>query len=395
MFKTVLFATAIVAAQAWERSYNDRIQPEAYGADNQHYGHQGSDYGYGKRSVSRKGGYGRTSYGGHKGHRSYAGGRHGIQSLGGLKGLRGVGGLHGHGRASGYGGSRIGLGGRRATSGARFGGIKGRALGGSQGQQQWNVADSHNSYRQVGHQGQGHNQWVDNAWNQWGTNNHWDSQKSVDNKWGNNSGKINVTLNSVSGHYDHDFGQQQRGLGYEGHQNTAGDIGYTQGLGGHSFGYAPGSHSYGYANKRDYGYGGWANNLGAWNHGANYDNDGRQFIDDKRDVTNDADDTADIKQTRRVAGGYGDLDTLGRNPERGVQYRGGRVVDRYGDAQLGTITGLGRRNAGGAVSNGIRSRRTFSGASYGGRDQGVAAYDPRDSSLDHGKKRAPVKHHKW
>merc|ERR1719203_1920362 len=218
MFKTVLFATAIVAAQAWERSYNDRIQPEAYGADNQHYGHQGSDYGYGKRSVSRKGGYGRTSYGGHKGHRSYAGGRHGIQSLGGLKGLRGVGGLHGHGRASGYGGSRIGLGGRRATSGARFGGIKGRALGGSQGQQQWNVADSHNSYRQVGHQGQGHNQWVDNAWNQWGTNNHWEAQKSVDNKWGNNSGKINVTLNSVSGHYDHDFGQQQRGLGYEGHR---------------------------------------------------------------------------------------------------------------------------------------------------------------------------------
>lgn len=62
--------------------------------------------------------------------------------------------------------------------------------------------DAHNSHRQSGHQGQGHNQWVDNAWNQWGTNNHWDTQKSVDNKWGNNSGKINVTLNSVSGHYD-------------------------------------------------------------------------------------------------------------------------------------------------------------------------------------------------
>merc|ERR1739846_67797 len=216
----------------------------------------------------------------------------------------------------------------------------------------WNVADAHNSYRQVGHQGQGH--------------------------------------------YHHDFGQQQRGLGYEGHQNTSGDIGYTIGLGGHSFGYAPGSHSYGYANRADFGYGGWANNLGAWNHGANYDNDGRQFIDDKRDVTNDADDTADVKVTRRVAGGYGDLNELDDAPERRIQYRGGQVQDRFGDAQLGTITGLGRVNqlAGGAVSNGIRSRRTFSGASYGGRDQGVAAYDPRDSSLDHGKKRAPVKHHK-
>merc|ERR1712038_2080075 len=352
MFKTVLFATAIVAAQAWERSYNDRIQPEAYGADNQHYGHQGSDYGYGvrrhpiRKGGLRKGGYGRSSYG----HRSYAGGRHGIHSLGGLKGLRGVGGLggpggHGHGR---YGGSRIGLGGHRATHGARFHG-KGRALGGGFRQQRWDVANKHNSYRQVGHQGQGHNQWVDNAWNQWGTNNHWDSQKAVDNKWGNNSGKINVTLNSVSGHYDHDFGQQQRGLGYEGHQNTSGDIGYTIGLGGHSFGYAPGSHSYGYANRADFGYGGWANNLGAWNHGANYDNDGRQFIDDKRDVTNDADDTADVKVTRRVAGGYGDLNELDDAPERRVQYSGGRVVDRYGDAHLGTITGLGRRNAGGAA----------------------------------------------
>merc|ERR1719264_1101529 len=93
-------------------------------------------------------------------------------------------------------------------------------------------------------------------------------------------------------HYDHDFGQQQRGLGYEGHQNTSGDIGY----------------------------GGWANNLGAWNHGANYDNDGRQFIDDKRDVTNDADDTADVKVTRRVAGGYGDLNELDDAPERRIQY---------------------------------------------------------------------------
>ena len=279
MFKTILFSCAIVATQAWERSYNDRIQPEGYGSDNQHYGHQGSDYGV--RRVGYGKGYGRSSY---------AGGRHGIRSLGGLKGL---GGLGGHGRR--YSGSRIGLGGSRATHGARFGGVKGRALGGGLRQQRWDVADNHNSYRQVGHQGQGHNQWVDNAWNQWGTNNHFDSQKVVDNKWGNKSGKINVTLNSVSGHYDHDFGQQQRGLGYEGHQNTAGDIGYSQGLGGHSFGYRPGSHSYGYRNRRDYGYGGWANNLGAWNHGANYDNNGRQFIDDKRDVTNDADDTADIK----------------------------------------------------------------------------------------------------
>merc|ERR1719211_897781 len=209
MFKTVLFATAIVAAQAWERSYNDRIQPEAYGSDNQHYGHQGSDYGYG---LSNGHGYGHV--GGARGF----GGRFG-GAVGGAAGVAGFGGARGFGRA-------------------------GRALGGSQGQQQWNVADAHNSYRQVGHQGQGHNQWVDNAWNQWGTNNHWDTQKSVDNKWGNNSGKINVTLNSVSGHYDHDFGQQRRGIGYEGHQNTSGDIGYSIGLAGHSFGYKPGSHSF-------------------------------------------------------------------------------------------------------------------------------------------------------
>ena len=274
------------------------------------------------------------------------------------------------------------------------GGLGGKLGLGLNGNSSFNRATSHNSYRQAGHQGQGHNQWVDNAWNQWGTNNHFDTQKSVDNKWGNQSGKINVNINSVSGHYDADYGNQQRGIGYEGHQNVSGAIGYTIGMGGHSFAYAPGSHSYGYDNREDYGYGGWANNLGAWNHGANYDNDGRQFIDDKRDVTNDADDTADVKVTRRVAGGYGDLDELDDAPERRVQYRGGRVVDRFADARLGTITGLGRRNAGGAVSNGIRSRRTFSGASYGGRDQGVAAYDPRDSSLDHGKKRAPVRRSK-
>ena len=127
MFKSVLFATAIVAVEAWERNVKDDYQqPTAYGADNQTYGHQGHS-------------------GAHGAHGSY--------------------------------------------------GSKGRA-------------DAHNSHRQSGHQGQGHNQWVDNAWNQWGTNNHWDTQKSVDNKWGNNSGKINVTLNSVSGHYDSDYGQQ-------------------------------------------------------------------------------------------------------------------------------------------------------------------------------------------
>merc|ERR1719225_1661123 len=294
MFKTVLFATAIVAAQAWERSYNDRIQPEAYGSDNQHYGHQGSDYGYG---LSNGKGYGR-GYG--LGSSYAAGAGRGGFGFGGRGRGFGLGRFAGAGRfgaaGRGFAGQGLGaagiaggaVGGAAGVAGFGVGGVgtAGRALGGSQGQQQWNVADNHNSYRQVGHQGQGHNQWVDNAWNQWGTNNHFDAQKSVDNKWGNNSGKINVTLNSVSGHYDHDFGQQQRGLGYEGHQNTSGDIGYTIGLGGHSFGYAPGSHSYGYANRADFGYGGWANNLGAWNHGANYDNDGRQFIDDKRDVAN-------------------------------------------------------------------------------------------------------------
>jgi hypothetical protein len=410
MFKTVLFATAIVAAQAWERSYNDRIQPEAYGSDNQHYGHQGSDYGYGLSNGSGYGrGYGLGNRYGHgagrggfgRGGRGFGGFGRGGRGAGSGFGARNFTGQNFNGRA-GIGAAGIAggaVGGAAGTAGFGVGGFgaAGRALGGGQGQQQWNVADAHNSYRQVGHQGQGHNQWVDNAWNQWGTNNHWDAQKSVDNKWGNNSGKINVTLNSVSGHYDHDFGQQQRGLGYEGHQNTSGDIGYTIGLGGHSFGYAPGSHSYGYANRADFGYGGWANNLGAWNHGANYDNDGAQFIDDKRDVTNDADDTADVKVTRRVAGGYGDLNELDDAPERRVQYAGGQVVDRYADAQLGTVTGLGRRNAGGATSNGIRSRRTFSGASYGGRDQGAAAYDPRDSSLDHGKSshRPHKRVHKW
>ena len=254
MFKSILFATALVAVEAWERDVKaDKFATEAYGVDNQHYGHQG------------RGGYG---YG------------------------------HGHG----YGNSQVG------------------------------VADSHNSIRQGGHQGQGHNQWVDNAWNQWGTNNHWDTQKSVDNKWGNNSGKINVNLNSVSGHYDNDYGHQQRGLGYEGHQNVSGEIGYSIGLGGHSFGYAPGSHSYGYTNKADYGYGGWANNLGAWNHGANYDNFGEQHIDDqsRQDQANKAEDTAEVKTERRVGYGYGDIDELDDDSERTGQYGNIRFQDKTG-----------------------------------------------------------------
>ena len=122
MFKTVLLSTALVAVEAWERDVKaDGFKTEAYGVDNQHYGHQGfggKSYGYGGY-TNGKGGYGAYGYG------------------------------HSYGNGS------------------------------------WNKADSHNSIRQGGHQGQGHNQWVDNAWNQWGTNNHWDTQKAVDNKWGN------------------------------------------------------------------------------------------------------------------------------------------------------------------------------------------------------------------
>lgn len=193
------------------------------------------------------------------------------------------------------------------------------------GNSSFNKATSHNSYRQAGHQGQGHNQWVDNAWNQWGTNNHFDTQKAVDNKWGNQSGKINVNINSVSGHYDADYGHQQRGIGYEGHQNVSGAIGYTIGLGGHSFAYAPGSHSYGYDNREDYGYGGWANNLGAWNHGANYDNLGNQFVETGRDQYNDVRDRHDVKENRRVGPGYGDVDELDADDERQDQYASIRV----------------------------------------------------------------------
>merc|ERR1719157_390521 len=242
-----------------------------------------------------------------------------------------------------------------------------------------NVADDytqHNSHRQGGHQGQGHNQWTDNAWNQWGTNNHFDTQKSVDNKWGNNSGKINVTLNSVSGHYDSDYGQQKRGIGYEGHQNTSGDVGYTTGLGGHSFGYSEGDHSYGYENEADYGYGGWANNLGAWNHGANYDNFGSQrHADHTRGVANEAADSADVKRVRRVGGGYADFEELEDTDRRdkGEQYGRGRVAALQ-DLQQGTGHSHGERvgtgNRGYGVGTAGRTGRSYGSASYGGRDQG-------------------------
>ena len=205
------------------------------------------------------------------------------------------------------------------------GGLGGKLGLGLNGNSSFNRSTSHNSYRQAGHQGQGHNQWVDNAWNQWGTNNHFDTQKSVDNKWGNQSGKINVNINSVSGHYDADYGHQQRGIGYEGHQNVSGAIGYTIGMGGHSFAYAPGSHSYGYDNREDYGYGGWANNLGAWNHGANYDNLGNQFVETGRDQYNDVRDRHDVKENRRVGPGYGDLEELDADDERQNQYANIRI----------------------------------------------------------------------
>ena len=237
--------------------------------------------------------------------------------------------------------------------------------------------DAHNSHRQSGHQGQGHNQWVDNAWNQWGTNNHWDTQKAVDNKWGNNSGKINVTLNSVSGHYDSDYGQQQRGIGYEGHQNTSGDVGYVIGLAGHSFGYAPGNHSFGYENDTDYGYGGWANNLGAWNHGANYDNFGNQHHDDHtRGVANEARDSADVKRVRRVGPGYADLEELEDTDRRdkGDQYGRGRVAAlqdlRRGTGHFEDDRRVNRSNRGFGIDvNGPR-QRNYARGSYGGTDQG-------------------------
>ena len=225
---------------------------------------------------------------------------------------------------------------------------------GSYGNKAFEEADNHNSHRQTGHQGQGHNQWTDNAWNQWGTNNHFDTQKSVDNKWGNNSGKVNYNYNSVNGHYDSDYGQQKRGIGYEGHQNTSGETGFTIGLDeGHSFDYEEGDHSYGYDNEADFGYGGWANNLGAFNHGANYDNFGNQHHDGGRDITNDARDTADVKQWRQVSKGYADVDELDQDDDRQNQYgryrykttgeehgtghRGKGAFSKYGDNEWGAV----------------------------------------------------------
>lgn len=279
MFKSLTFAAAlVVSANAWHRSKMDNFQTEAYGADNQNYGHQGKGY-YGKNG-------------------------------------------------------------------------------------EWTVADNHNSYRQTGHQGQGHNQWVDNAWNQWGTNNHWDTQKSVDNKWGNNSGKVNVNINSVSGHYDHDYGQQQRGMGYEAHQNVSNGAGYSIGLAGHSFGYAPGTHSFGYENNKDYGYGGWANNLGAWNHGANYDNLGNQFNDRQRDITNDVEDSHDVKTGRKVGAGYADLEELDDDRE---EYYGNTRVGRTG---MWRGTGMGYRSDGNGYGNNFG---TGYGAGYGGYGYGSNA----------------------
>jgi len=293
MFKSVLFASALVAVEAWKRDVaDDYYQTGAYGTDNQHYGHQGQDYGHGYGDVNRG-------------------------------------------------------------------------------------ADAHNSHRQSGHQGQGHNQWVDNAWNQWGTNNHWDTQKSVDNKWGNQSGKINVTLNSVSGHYDNDYGQQQRGIGYEGHQNTSGDVGYTIGLGGHSFGYAAGEHSYGYENDADYGYGGWANNLGAWNHGANYDNFGSQHHDGHtRGVANEGSDTSGVKDIRRAGAGYADLEELEDTERRdeGDQYARGRVASltdiKQGTGHNQESRNYGYDNRGYGVETQGKTQRSYRDGSYGGSVQG-------------------------
>merc|ERR1719499_1333097 len=221
MFKTALFATALVsAANAWyQQPYQTRSDQK-----NAHQAHQVQSYGYGRSAHGAE----NQSYGGY-----------------------------------GYG----------------------------------------KYQRTQGHQGQGHNQWVDNAWNQWGTNNHWDDQKYVDNKWGNNSGKINVTLNSVNGHYDRGYGTQSRGMGYRGHQNVSGGKGYTVGLAGHSFGYAAGHHPAGaHVNKGNYGYGGWANTLGAWNHGANYDNMGNARQENSLKRGNQASDSVGVK---KGAAGYG------------------------------------------------------------------------------------------
>ncbi len=371
MFKTAIFATALVAAAnatEWgmpvkkadpkDDSRSLDFQTEAYGADNQNYGHQGY------------GGYG-----------------------------------HGYGYGAGYG---------------SYGAGYGYGLGGNAS---YKVANNHNSHRTAGHQGQGHNQWVDNAWNQWGTNNHFDNQKYVDNKWGNNSGKINVTLNSVSGHYDQAYGNQSRGMGYEGHQNVSGEIGYTVGLAGHSFGYARGDHPVGYVNKQDYGYGGWANNLGAWNHGANYDNFGNQHHDDHtRGVANEGEDSYGIKENRRVGYGYADLDELDDEVSRTSQYGNYRVgVDSRSighgiEGRIGSRAGYGyglnggyggysmnvaKARAGGndrgALGGSLlgRGRAGYGYAGYGGYGYGHGYNNvgTREEEMEHSFKR-PVQH-KW
>merc|ERR1712242_675873 len=168
---------------------------------------------------------------------------------------------------------------------------------------------------------------------------------SVDNKWGNNSGKINVTLNSVSGHYDQDYGQQRRGIGYEGHQNTSGDVGYTIGLGGHAF--------------------------------------GQQHHDDHtRGVANDANDSVDQKRNRRAGGTYADLQELEDTDRRddGDQYRRDRVASltdlRYGTGHdLGVRVGKANRGKGVGVNGKVQ--RNYQDGSYGGSRQnyGLAGTD--------------------
>jgi len=296
MFKTLAFSSALIAAAQAGNSYG--------------YGGYGASFNSGIGGLNdfdgldRSIGQGLGNYGfGNKASKSYGGDINKFQTE-----AYGVDNQH-YGQ-QGYGG---------------YGGYGKHDDGYGYSNDSWDEATSHNSYRQGGHQGEGHNQWTDNAWNQWGTNNHWDTQKSVDNKWGNQSGRINVNLNSVSGHYDKDYGQQQRGLGYEGHQNVSGKIGFTIGLGGHSFGYEEGNHSFGYDNDQDYGYGGWANNLGSWNHGANFDNFGDHLVETGRDQYNDARDTGDVKQSRRAGFGYADIEELDQDDQRQGQFANFRI----------------------------------------------------------------------
>merc|ERR1712048_846312 len=175
-------------------------------------------------------------------------------------------------------------------------------------------------------------------------------------------------------------GQQQRGMGYEAHQNVSNGAGYSIGLAGHSFGYAPGTHSWGYENNKDYGYGGWANNLGAWNHGANYDNLGNQFNDRQRDITNDVTDSHDVKTGRKVGHGYADLEELDDDRE---EYYGNTRVGRTG---MWRGTGMGYRSDGYGYGNAGRgvavagyrndynrnSHRGYGG--YGGYGSGYGGY---------------------